>query len=96
LVQRGRWSEYSNMCSVCYVDICYAFYGQGDQVHVRFSCFKDLGPAHGGRDSKWLSLVTGVGVPDREYDMELYGQIKSVASPLGREFEHDGAPGHAL
>lgn len=87
----GKWSGSQGryhgpiVCSICYADAEYTFECVYDQLHVRFVCYKDLGPGDDRNNTKWLSLAAGVGYPRRANCMDLTDRVQLVAEDLGRK-----------
>ncbi|KAF7541458.1 hypothetical protein G7054_g639 [Neopestalotiopsis clavispora] len=86
----GRFTAMS-MCSLCHSDHEKVMEVVGCQLHIRLTCYRDLGSGTDRNQDEWVALSTGeVNVPWRDtFDFkEVYGRVWRTAKRLGRPNLH--------
>jgi hypothetical protein len=93
--EREKWSnfqgQYAQMtvCNICHSDAECTLELENNNFHIRYTCYRDLGPGKDPSHPKWLALLTGEGSPHRqEYGLELYAHVWRTAMILGRGHLH--------
>ncbi|KAK3934919.1 hypothetical protein QBC46DRAFT_398640 [Diplogelasinospora grovesii] len=77
------------VCATCHSDAESTIELLGNQVHVRFTCYRDLGPATNRYVPRWTALLTGKGMSYRSHnDYSLYARVWRTAQKLGRPDLH--------
>ncbi|KAH6644996.1 hypothetical protein BKA67DRAFT_541986 [Truncatella angustata] len=83
----GRFARMS-MCGVCQSDHEQTLELVGRQLHLRNTCYRDLGPATDRSIPRWISLLTGEGSMNRTRRFDLYARVWKTAQQLGRPNLH--------
>ena len=91
LHESEQWSNFHGQyaqvvgCTICYSDAECILELHDRSLHIRYTCYKDLGPGTHSRHSKWLALLTGLGSPERKDDtLEVYERVWNTAYSLQR------------
>ncbi|KAL7813422.1 hypothetical protein V8C26DRAFT_421620 [Trichoderma gracile] len=86
-----QWSNFHGQyaqvvgCSICYSDAECILQLHDRSLHIRYTCYKDLGPGTDSQHYKWLALLTGLGSPERkDYGLEAYERVWNTAYSLRR------------
>lgn len=83
----GRFTRMS-VCGKCHSDTESTLELVGHQLHIRYTCYRDLGPATDRSIPKWRCLLTGEGVTNRFRTFDLYARVWQTAQQLGRPNLH--------
>ncbi|KAL7952242.1 hypothetical protein V8C34DRAFT_324007 [Trichoderma compactum] len=72
-------------CTICYSDTECHIQLYGPWLHMRYTCFRDLGAGIDSTDPKWLSLLTGDGITHRpHFEFEVFTHVWHTALDLKR------------
>lgn len=87
--KNGRYARIT-VCRICHSDAESTLELLGHEIHVRFTCYRNLGPATDRSIPKWASLLGGRGICNRlkEYNYDLYTRVWRTAEKLGRPNLH--------
>ncbi|KAI1192405.1 hypothetical protein F5X97DRAFT_337585 [Nemania serpens] len=87
-------------CIACHSDAEEFLELKGDQVHIRYTCFRDLGGATERSTPKWKSVLTGEHIKRRPSRFVLSKRVWKTAQRLGRPnlhlVTHDSLQGDQL
>ncbi|KAI1177004.1 hypothetical protein F4777DRAFT_597012 [Nemania sp. FL0916] len=83
----GRFARMS-MCNTCHADGETTLELVGQQLHIRYTCYRDLGSATDRSTPQWRSLLTGQGVINRHMSFALCKRVWQTAQQLGRPNLH--------
>ena len=84
--KEGRHARIS-VCRICHSDAESTLELLGHEIHVRYTCYRDLGPATDRSIPKWTSLYMGsttAYIQRNKYEYDLYARVWRTAKKLGR------------
>lgn len=87
---QGRFAEIE-MCRTCHSDHEQVLELIGGKLHIRSTCYRDLGGGQDQHQSKWTSLLTGDSRSQRQLDAgpeKVFGRVWRTAKGLDRPGLH--------
>lgn len=87
---QGRLAEIE-MCRTCHSDTEHVLELIGGKLHIRSTCYRDLGGGQDRHQSKWTSLLTGKSRSQRQLETgpdQVYGKVWRTAKELDRPGLH--------
>ncbi|KAI1322497.1 hypothetical protein F5Y16DRAFT_386510 [Xylariaceae sp. FL0255] len=89
-----RWSSETGQlarmdgCKKCYAESEAIIELRGEELHIRYTCYKDLGNATDRSQPKWRALLTGQGKTSRYWLGTVASQVWRTANQLKRPNLH--------
>ncbi|TFB01040.1 hypothetical protein CCMA1212_006899 [Trichoderma ghanense] len=86
-----KWSNFHGQyaqvvsCTICHSDAECILELHDRSLHIRYTCYKDLGPGVDLQNSKWLAVLTSLGSPQRKgHELDVYERVWNTANSLRR------------